>query len=64
MDKTVFWAEFSKVNKIEFSQKREIEPPEHYDATYRTLGATQVDCVGVNEPCQKKSPCQKKMVFP
>ena len=33
---------------------RVIEPSEHDGATFRTLGTTQFDCVGVNEVVQKK----------
>jgi len=42
---------FSKVN----------EPSEHDGANYRTLGATQVDCVGVNQPFQKKTPLRGRI---
>ena len=40
---------------------RVIEPSEHDGANYRTLGATQVDCVGVNEPFQKKTPLRGRI---
>ena len=40
---------------------RVIEPSEHDGATYRILGATQVECVGENEPVKKKPPLRRRI---
>ena len=43
------------------TENRILEPSEHDGVTYRTLGATQIDCLGENEPVQMKPPFRRRI---